>query len=160
MSQTSSLPAALIRPVSTGTTANPNRSRRLCHPRCFPNTERERAQASRLGQTGRASRSLCRRCCTEPGGRTQINLGTQSILQLETCNLLPRQGSLLYLLVLNMQKLSEGGNNVEELIFVVLRTQKYLHSFNSTTWFTHWLVFEMPPQSEFNLLIKKCFVLF
>lgn len=97
MSQTGSLSAALIRPMSAGTTANANRSRRLCHTQCFHNTERERAQASCLGQTVRVSRSLWELSSVENAlhrtqGRRQINLGTQGVLQLETCNLLPREG--------------------------------------------------------------------
>lgn len=94
--QTGSLPAALIHPLTRGTSANPNRSLRLWHTNAFKMQNESMFKPAAWGKL-----SGCPSACGSSAvqkmvywtwGRRQINLATQSILELDTCNLFPLQG--------------------------------------------------------------------
>lgn len=96
MARTGSLSAALIYPITRGTTASPNRARRLWQTNAFNMQNESMLKPAAWGKLS-GCHSTCGSSAVQKmvywtwGGR-QINLGTRSTLQLDSCNLFPLQG--------------------------------------------------------------------
>lgn len=96
MAPTGSMSAALIHPIPRGTTANPNTSRRLWQTNAFNMQNESTLKPVAWGKLS-GCHSACRSSTVQKmvywtWGRRQINLGTQSTLHFNTCNLFPLQG--------------------------------------------------------------------
>lgn len=85
-----SLPAALIHPLTRGTTANPNRSHRLWHTDAFKMQNESMLKPAAWGKLSgchsACGSSAVQKMVYQTWGRRQTNVGTQSILELDTCN--------------------------------------------------------------------------